>query len=422
VSEEPCSAHFPTRSGDHESRRRLTAALSAHHLLVSLGLYTALPVLAVVLDRQAPGAAGPGLFCYTAAAGLGAPLISCRLARRRYRPAMIAGTVLAAAGFGLLPHTGGALVPLVLLSAAGLGASVHSLLSRILVAEVVDTVNGRQRVYSTLMIAINIAASIGPFLAMATYRGGDARPLFTLVAGCYLLAGASLVLGVPSGLRAPATTTRWPIGRAIARTVLREKTARSTVATTLVGTFLYAQFESSLVLLLADRIASAPLRAVLLAAPAAGIVVLQAPATAVMTRMMSRGAPPYVFIGTACLGFGGAMLFLGSGLPATIAIVAAIVLFTLAEPCFHSMVSTAFAGLPAGSRLEMFNLRQVCWTTGEALGALCGGTLFSLLHHHGHGRFYWLALASCALAITTPITLGARRRGLCSKAGHGAGA
>jgi hypothetical protein len=28
------------------------------------------------------------------------------------------------------------------------------------------------------MIAINIAATVGPFLAMATYRGDDARPLF----------------------------------------------------------------------------------------------------------------------------------------------------------------------------------------------------------------------------------------------------
>ncbi|XVQ14290.1 hypothetical protein ACQP1W_17635 [Spirillospora sp. CA-255316] len=136
--------------------------LSAHHLLVSLGLYTTMPVLALVLDR------------YTAAAGTGALLISRRLARRRYRPTMIGGTVPAAAGFGSLPYAGGGAVSLVLLLAAGMGMSVHSLLSRVLVAELVDNAVGRQRVCSTLTIAINIAATIGPFLAMATYERATA--------------------------------------------------------------------------------------------------------------------------------------------------------------------------------------------------------------------------------------------------------
>jgi MFS family permease len=428
VSEDRCSNRAQPGPGNHDfhlqpaagltgrqpapaaARRpsRFTVALSAHHLMVSLGLYPAMPVLALVLSQQATGAAGPGLFCYSAAAGLGALLMSRWLARRRYRPTMIAGTVLAAVGFGLLPYAGSALVSLALLLAAGLGMSVHSLLSRVLVAELIDTAIGRQRFYSILMIAINIAASIGPFLAMFTYRSGDARPLFTVVAGCYLLAGISLLFGVPANLRAPAATGRWPISLGVLRNALRDTTARSTVVTTLVGTFLYAQFESSLLLLMADQIPSPPLRAVLLAAPAAGIVLLQAPATAVMTRLMHRGTPPFAFIGMACLGFGGAMLLLGSGLPAIIAIVAAIVAFTLAEPLFHSMVSTAFAGLSASSRLEMFNLRQICWTSGEALGSLCGGTVFLLLHRDGHGQSYWLALGTCALVITAPLIIRGR--------------
>jgi hypothetical protein len=83
------------------------------------------------------------------------------------------------------------------------------------------------------------------------------------------------------------------------------------------------------------------------------------------------------------------MLLLGSGLPATASITAAIALFTLAEPLFHT-----------GSRLGMFNLRQLCWTTGEALGALSGGTAFLLLYRNGHGHLYWLALGGCAVIIT----------------------
>jgi predicted MFS family arabinose efflux permease len=143
------------------------------------------------------------------------------------------------------------------------------------------------------------------------------------------------------------------------------------------------------------------MRAALLAAPSAGIV---------CCRPRPPEAPPFVFIGMACLAFSGAMLLLAFGLPRRHAIVMATVMFTLAEPLFHSMVSTAFAGLPATSRLEMFNLRQICWTTGQALGALCGGTVFLLLHRNGHGPFYWLALGVCALALTTPLFVGRHRR------------
>lgn len=392
------------------SRGLLTLVLSSHHLLVSLGLYTVMPVLALVLSQQATGAAGTGLFCYTASAGSGSLLISRWLSRRRYLPTMIAGTILAATGFGLLPYADGTVGPLVLLLTAGFGMSLHSLLSRVLVAEIVTDDIGRQRLYSTLMIAINIAASIGPFLAMATYLEGDSRPLFTVVAGCYLLAGASLTFGVRPGLLTPAGSTRWPISRTMLRTTLRETTVRATVLATLVGTFLYAQISSSLVLLLAEEIASASMRAVLLATPAVGVVVLQTPATAVMTRLMGRGVPPFVFVCTASLGFSGAMLVLGAGLPSAPAIVTAIILFTLAEPFFHSTVSTAFASVPAGSRLEAFNLRQVCWTTGEALGALCGGALFLLLHRNGHGHIYWLVLGISTMATITPLITGLRKR------------
>lgn len=73
---------------------------------------------------------------------------------------MIVDTVLPAAGFHLPPHPGGAVVSLALLMAAGMGMSVHSLLSQGLVAELVGHAIGRQRTYSTLMIAINIAATV----------------------------------------------------------------------------------------------------------------------------------------------------------------------------------------------------------------------------------------------------------------------
>ncbi|MFV2179991.1 hypothetical protein, partial [Actinomadura sp. LOL_011] len=154
--------------------------LSAHHRLVSLNLYPAIPVL----DRQAAGAVGPGLFCY-----------------------------IAVAGFGLLPHAASTAVSLVLL-----------------------------------------AAGMGRWPEQRCCWGY--RPLHAC--------------------RAPPHAG--PSGRATIAAALREAATRSTAATTLAGVFHYAQFGSSVVLLLA--------------APAAGIVLLQASATAVMTRLMHRGAPP----------------------------------------------------------------------------------------------------------------------------------
>jgi hypothetical protein len=64
---------------------------------------------------------------------------------------------------------------------------------------------------------------------------------------------------------------------------------------------------------------------------------------------------------------------------------------------FTPTVSTAFATLPAASRLESFNLRQVSWTLGEAAGSWCGGSIFLFCLNRGDGRAYWLSLGTVAL-------------------------
>jgi hypothetical protein len=59
--------------------------------------------------------------------------------------------------------------------------------------------------------------------------------------------------------------------------------------------------------------------------------------------------------------------------------------------------------------LEAFGLRQLSWTAGEALGSLCGGTVFLLLHrHHGH-QLYWLVLATVAMGGPALLLASARR-------------
>ena len=151
------------------------------------------------------------------------------------------------------------------------------------------------------------------------------------------------------------------------------------------------------------------LRAGLLAGPALGIVLLQAAVTGVVTRLMRSGVRPFTVLGWATLVFGTAMLLLGLDVPLVLGAVLAVAVFSLAEMMFTPMVSTAFAGLPIDSSLEAFNLRQVCWTSGEALGSLAGGTLFLGMYLNGNGRLYWLLLAGSTLVSLAALMFSARR-------------
>jgi predicted MFS family arabinose efflux permease len=113
-------------------------------------------------------------------------------------------------------------------------------------------------------------------------------------------------------------------------------------------------------------------------------------------------------LAVATLLFGVAMVALGST-PWVIADASAgVAVFACAEMAFTPTVSTAFAALPVSSQLESFNLRQVSWTLGEALGAWCGGSVFLVLLDHGLARAYWLALGAATLAGMSLVMLTGR--------------
>lgn len=103
------------------------------------------------------------------------------------------------------------------------------------------------------------------------------------------------------------------------------------------------------------------------------------------------------------------MVTLGLALSPVVGAVLAVLVFSVAEMAFGPMISTAFAGLPIESSLEAFNLRQVCWTTGEALGALMGGSVFLTLYDRGDGRVYWEVLGIVTLLVTGLLRWSARR-------------
>lgn len=395
----------------------LKRVLSLYHLFVSLGLYTLTPVLALMITRQLPGAGprvvGLGLFAYTASAGLSALVIMRWLSRLPYVPALVCSSLLTASGFGLLPYFHSPAVLMVLLVAAGVGASSHSVLGRVLVADVITDDIGRHKYYSLLMVVINFAAAIGPFLAGLLYVGTDARWLLAAVSLCYVCAAATLAAGAPR-LRAPTpTTTAWPVSLAMLGQVFRDRTMWRLLVVSAAATFLFAQFPSAFALLVAFEFedSSAGLGAALMAAPAVGIVAFQGVVTVVVTAAMKRGVRPVSLLAISALVFGAGFLLLGVNIPILAGAVLAVVLYSFAEMVFHPMINTAFAALPVESRLEAFNLRQICWSVGEALGMLCGGSLYLMLYRRGEGQNYWLILATLTFVGIAALMFPLLRRG-----------
>ncbi|MCZ1005457.1 MFS transporter [Streptomyces lydicus] len=274
------------------------------------------------------------------------------------RPQMGGATLLSVSAFGLLPYARAGWLLCGLLVLAGLGVSVHFLLSRVLIAETMRDRICRNRLFSLLQVAVNAAAALGPFITNALYMQSDPRRLMWVVALCYTLAALALLPGLPWSARPTRTSGTWPVSRRVLRQVLTTPRVRRVILVSVLGTFVYAQFYSAFALYVGKEFDSAVLRSVLVAGPALWIVVLQTGVAAGGNRLMRGGATPFAVLGCANLLFGASMVTLGIR-PAVGAMVA-ILVFSVAEMMFGPMMSTASAALPTDSSPEAFNLRQVC--------------------------------------------------------------
>ncbi|MGW5049845.1 MFS transporter [Actinokineospora sp. NPDC004072] len=392
-------------TGMSEPKLRLTIAVD--YLLSNFGRFSLMPVLAVLLAVQSDGAewltTGVGLFGFMLCAGLSALLVTKWLPRFTYVTSMTASMAFSAVGFGLLAHTTHPLAAMGLLFVAGFGISVHAVLVRVLVAEVVPSETGRNNLYSIQQIATNAAAAFGPFIAGALYVSGDGRPLLTFVAGAYVLAGLSLLVGLPRGLRPPDTVRERGRGVAAGLRMLRDPECRGASAVTAIGSFAYAQFYSAFALLVALAVDSTLLRGALLAGPPIAIVIFQVLVTMAVNRYLRAGVRPLSILIVATALFGVAVVFLGVGLPVVLAATVAMAVFAVAEMIFTPMVSTTFNRISGVSRLAASNLQGVAWTAGEALGSLAGGALFLLAYQNGIAAVYWLALAAVTVACVVPF-------------------
>lgn len=389
----------------------LRTTLLFDYLASNIGRFSLMPVLAMLLATQSNGASwvtGVGLFAFMLCAGLSSLLAITWLPRIAYRITMPGSMVCSAVGFGLLPYTHHPLVIMLLLFVAGFGISVHATLSRVLIPEIIENEPGRNTIYSMQNITTNIAASLGPFVAAVLYVSGDGRPLLGMVGVAYLLAGLSLLVGLPNGLRPPTTVRERGRGIAAGLALLRDPESRQVTVITAIATFVYAQFYSGFALLVAFDVSSPVLRGLLLAGPPVAIVLLQAVVTGMANRYLRAGIPPLRILTVATLLFGAAMLLLGVGLPVVIGATLAMAVFACAEMLFTPMVSTAFNRITSVSRLAASNLQGVAWTAGEALGSLAGGALFLVCYQQGISNVYWLLVAAATVVGALPY-LAVRR-------------
>lgn len=411
--------HASNTGGGRRRPPDLVTLLAADNLSVNLGQFTIVPLLGILITNQdahaGAGAVGFGLFAYFATVGVSCLLASRWIPRVQYTSAMIGSALIAGVGFGMLGfiHTFAAL--LVVLLIGGFGQSVHQVLARVLIAETVAGDIERTRAFSTMNIAVNVSGALGPFVGSALYASLGSGLLTTTVTVFYFLGAALLHIGLPrvlqpSNRRPVPTANAWPVSRAGIAQVLRRPEAWRAVVVATVATFLYAQFYSAFALLVAHRIAGPPLQAALLSGPAIIIVFLQRATTTIVTALLRRGARATTLLGSATVAFGASFIALGSGLPIITACISTVGIFAVAEMIFTPMLNATFAGLPFDSRLEALNFRQVCWTAGEALGSLCGGTLFLLLSDIGMDHLYWLMLGVAAV-LGSLFVLVPRRRG-----------
>jgi hypothetical protein len=323
--------------------------------------------------------------------------------------------------FAAAPHR---LVAAVVL--AGTGMSLHGLLARALIAEVVEDQIGRHRVFSIIQIAVNVSAAVGPMVATAVYATSGARTLLNLVALCYLIAALLVIAAVPNVRPRTRTAMRWPVSRDTIRRVRADRRAARTVLVSAAGGFLYAQFFSAIALLIVASVTAGPKRGSLFLVNAVAVVALQAPVSALVGRALRRGTAPLRVMLLGVVIFSIALLSLGamlwSGTPPYAALFIAIVIFSSAETAYTPMVNTAYAGLPADSPIEAFNLRQVFVTAGESVGALSGATIFLAVAGTGHGEPYWLALAAFGLLVAAAAAVEpGRSRTITTERGYGDG-
>jgi MFS family permease len=378
------------------------------YLLCHLGYFGVLPLLPLLVRSQlgphSSAGLGAVLLVYNAATGAACLPLAPWIARLGAKSGMAFGLACAAVGIGLFAYAHSIFVISGVLLLAGTGMSVHGVIARSLIATVIPGDPERNRVFSTIQVAVNISAAVGPLVSTSLYAASGSRLLLALASCCYVAAFGLVLLKVPSGIRAASPVRGWPISSDTLRAIIHDQDAIRTVLVSTAGGFLYAQFFSAVALLITLFVAKGPTQGLLFLEDAVVVVVAQVPVSAIVERRLRRGMLPSTAMRLGVLMFALSLLMLAFLLwaktPVFLATFITIIVFAIAETVYTPIVNTAFGRMPASSPVEAFNLYQIFVTLGQSSGALCGGAVFLAVADHGTGAMYWAILAGCGFLIT----------------------
>jgi hypothetical protein len=395
------------RPADDARRGRLHWTVPANYLVLHLGFYSLAPILPILVkNRLAGGAAEVGavLFAYNSAIGYSCLVLTPWISRVRPRLGMVIGLSCTTASMVALVYVRSLAGIICVLAIAGSGLSVHFLLARTLLAEMIRSNSGLNSAYSMISLAANLAGAVAPVAATTIYAFAGPSAVLFVVAGCYLIATLLLLILIPADLTPLAASSRWPVSRATLRMVWRDTMSVRLIIVSIAVGFLYSQFFSSIALVITEFVSRGPAQGALFAINAITVIVVQIPMTRMIGRRLDRGMAPFSAMRVGLLMFSTAMLLLGLLLRTSLVLFATfslmIIIFSVAETIYTPVRDTAFASMPAASQLEAFNLRFIFITVGESVGALCGGALFLSLAGHGTGSDYWLVLGGAGLLVT----------------------
>ncbi len=412
----------PKRTTSDDARRgRLHWTVPANYLVLHLGFYCLAPILPILVKtRLAGGAAEVGavLFAYNSAIGYSCLFLTPWISRVRPRLGMVIGLSCTTASMVALVYVDSLAGIICVLVVAGSGLSVHFLLARTLLAEMIRSNSGLNNAYSLIALAANLAGACAPVAATTIYAVAGPSPVLFVVAGCYLCATLLLLILIPADLTPLAASGRWPVSRATFRMVFRDTMSVRLITVSVAVGFLYSQFFSSIALVITSSVARGPEQGVLFAINAITVIVVQIPMTRAIGRRLDRGMAPFSAMRLGLVMFSMAMLLLGLLLRTSLVLFATfslmIIIFSVAETIYTPVRDTAFASMPAASQLEAFNLRFIFITIGESVGALCGGALFLSLAGHGAGSNYWLVLGAGGVLVTVVASVLRVGRGAAS--------
>jgi DHA1 family multidrug resistance protein-like MFS transporter len=368
--------------------------LYADTFIMALGFYMLVPLLAYhLLESLALSIAVVGvLSAVRTAAQQGLMPWSGRLADRMdYRPAIAAGVLIRAAGFGLLGVADDVLFLVVACVLAGAGGSLFHPASYAAYAALARD-RDRVTVYAARETLSNLGFVLGP-VAGGLLAAMDFQWVCFGAAGLFGVAFVVTVLGLPSGLSTHAADRPTTLRRVLQhRAFLR-----------------YCGLAAAIWLLISQFYLAVPLRASAVLPDAVGIGAIYSAAALVMVVVMlplNRSVQPrlsagrVLALGTGSLGLGLAVM--GSWHSAA-GLFTGVAIFTvghvLTQPTMNAVV--AYYAVP-GATAAYFGVQGLALAIGGVVGNVGGGVLYGFAAESGSWQSWlpWVFFAGWAIVLS----------------------